>query len=78
MGTGDSFPGVKQPGREADNSDWLRKSTGAEVKKMWLYTSTSPYVFMAQCLISYAHRHIYLIFTVLKNKKVVIDGYTVY
>jgi hypothetical protein len=43
MGTGDSFPGVKRQGREADHSPL----TSAEVKKMWIYTSTPPYVFMA-------------------------------
>jgi hypothetical protein len=31
-------PGVKRPGREADNSP----PTSAEVKKTWIYTSTSP------------------------------------
>jgi hypothetical protein len=35
--------GVKRPGREADHSP----STIAEVKKMWIYTSTSPYAFLA-------------------------------
>jgi hypothetical protein len=40
MGTGGSFPGVRQ-GREADHSP----PTSAEVKKMWIYTSTPPYVF---------------------------------
>jgi hypothetical protein len=35
MGTGGSFPGVKRPGREADHSP-----TNAQVKKMWIYTST--------------------------------------
>jgi hypothetical protein len=35
--------GVKQPGREIDNSP----QTSAEVKKMWIYTSTPPYAFMA-------------------------------
>jgi hypothetical protein len=47
MGTGSSFPGVKRPGREVDHSP----PTTAEVKKMWIYTSTPPYAFMAQCLI---------------------------
>jgi hypothetical protein len=38
------FPrGVKRPGREVDYSP----PTSAEVKKMWIYTSTPPYVFMA-------------------------------
>jgi hypothetical protein len=36
-------PGVKRLGREADHSP----PTSAEVKKMWTYTSTIPYVFMA-------------------------------
>jgi hypothetical protein len=27
--------------------------TSAEVKKMWIHTSTPPYVFMAQCLIKH-------------------------
>jgi hypothetical protein len=36
-------PGVKRPGREADHSP----PTSAEVKKMWIYTSTPPYAFMA-------------------------------
>jgi hypothetical protein len=40
--------GVKQSGREADHSP----PASAEVKKMWIYISTPPYAFMAQCLIS--------------------------
>jgi hypothetical protein len=43
MGTRGSFPGVKRPGREADHSP----TTSAEVKKIWIYTSTPPYAFMA-------------------------------
>jgi hypothetical protein len=43
MGTGGSFPGVKRQGREADHSP----QTSAEVKKMWIYTFTPPYIFMA-------------------------------
>jgi hypothetical protein len=43
MGTGGSFPGVKRQGREVDHSP----PTSAEVKKMWIYTSTPLYVFMA-------------------------------
>jgi hypothetical protein len=35
--------GVKRQGREADHSP----PTSAEVKKMWIYTSTPLYVFMA-------------------------------
>jgi hypothetical protein len=36
MCTGDSLPGVKMPGREAAHSP----PTSAEVKKMWICTST--------------------------------------
>jgi hypothetical protein len=35
-------PGVKQQGREGGNSP----PTSAEVKKMWIYTSTPAYAFM--------------------------------
>jgi hypothetical protein len=43
LGTEGSFPGVKRQGREADHSP----PTSAEVKKMWIYTSTHPCAFMA-------------------------------
>jgi hypothetical protein len=36
-------PGVMRQGREADHSH----PTSAEVKKMWIYTSTPSYAFMA-------------------------------
>jgi hypothetical protein len=36
-------PGIKRPGREADHSP----PASAEVKKIWIYTSTPPYAFMA-------------------------------
>jgi len=39
--------GVKLPEREADNSSPF----STEVKNVWSYTSTPPYVFMAWCLI---------------------------
>jgi hypothetical protein len=35
-------PKVKRPGREVDHSP----PASAEVKKMWIYTSTPPYAFM--------------------------------
>jgi hypothetical protein len=38
MGTTDSFPGVKRPGREADHSP----PSSAEVKNACIYTSTPP------------------------------------
>jgi hypothetical protein len=37
------FPGVKRPGREADHST----PASAEVNKIWIYTSTSLYAFIA-------------------------------
>jgi hypothetical protein len=37
------FPRVKRQGREADQSP----PTSAELKNTWIYTSTSPYAFMA-------------------------------
>jgi hypothetical protein len=43
MDTWGFFPGVKQPGHEDDHSP----PTSAEVKKIWIYTSTPSYVFMA-------------------------------
>jgi hypothetical protein len=43
MGTGGFFLGVKRPGREADHSS----PTRAEVKKLWIYTFTPSYAFMA-------------------------------
>jgi hypothetical protein len=36
-------PGIKRPGSEADHPP----PASAEVKKMWIYTSTVPYTFMA-------------------------------
>jgi hypothetical protein len=45
MGTGGSFLGVKRPGREADRSP----PANTENK---IHTSTPPYAFVAQCLIS--------------------------
>jgi hypothetical protein len=44
MGIGALSPEVKRQGREADHSPPAK----AEAKKMWIYTSTLPYVFMAQ------------------------------
>jgi hypothetical protein len=43
MGTGVLSSEVRRQEREADFS----LPTVAEVKKMWLYTSTPPYAFMA-------------------------------
>jgi hypothetical protein len=43
IGTGARSPGVKRPGRETDHST----PTNAEVKKIWIYTFTPPYSYMA-------------------------------
>jgi hypothetical protein len=43
MGTGGSFLREKQPGLEADHSPL----TIAEVKRIWISTSTPTYTFMA-------------------------------
>jgi hypothetical protein len=43
MGAGVLSLGIKWPGREVDRSP----PADAEVKKMWIYTSTSPYAFIA-------------------------------
>jgi hypothetical protein len=48
MGTGALFPGVTWQGGEADYSP----PTSAEVKKMWFYTATPQYIFMAYCLVT--------------------------
>jgi hypothetical protein len=42
-GVGTVSPGLKRLGREADHSP----PASAEVKKMWIYTSTPTYAFMA-------------------------------
>ncbi|PNF19829.1 hypothetical protein B7P43_G12504, partial [Cryptotermes secundus] len=42
-GFGFFSPGLKRQGRETDQSPPAR----AEVKKLWIYTSSLPYVFMA-------------------------------
>jgi hypothetical protein len=42
MDTGDSFNGIKMPGREADSSP----PTSGEVKRTWIYTSILSDVFM--------------------------------
>jgi hypothetical protein len=43
---GPLYLGVKRQGCEADHSP----PASAEVKKMWIYTSTPPYTFMSKCL----------------------------
>jgi hypothetical protein len=42
------FPMGKAPWREVDHSP----PVSAEVKKIWIYTSTLPYAFMELCFIS--------------------------
>jgi len=48
VGTWSSFPGVKQPEREADHPP----SSIAEVKNSWNYISIPQYVVMEWCLLS--------------------------
>jgi hypothetical protein len=43
MGSGGPSPGLKRPGREVDHSP----PASAEVKEMWIYTSTPPYALKA-------------------------------
>jgi hypothetical protein len=50
-------PGVKLQGRKVDHSP----TASAEVKKMWIYTSTPPYAFITQCLISEAQGQVYIL-----------------
>jgi hypothetical protein len=49
-------PGVKWKEREAGHS----RQTSVVVKKTWVYTSTTPYAFMAQCLVGKAQGQFYL------------------
>jgi hypothetical protein len=43
LSNGALSPGVKRPERESDHSS----ATSAEVKKIWIYSATPPYAFMA-------------------------------
>jgi hypothetical protein len=61
MGTRDSFPGVKRPGREADHSP----PSSAEVKNAWSYTSIPQYVFMAWCSVKHRDNFTFYLFTSL-------------
>jgi hypothetical protein len=45
MGTGVLSSEIKRQGRGADHSP----PTSAEVKKIWIYTFTPPYAFVALC-----------------------------
>jgi hypothetical protein len=53
LGWLDFIPGLKRSGREPGHS----AQSNADVKKMWVYTCTPPYVFMAQYVISQAEGH---------------------
>jgi hypothetical protein len=50
-------PGVKRPEREADHLP----PVSAGVNNTWIYTSTPPYAFMVECLISLQQGQLYLI-----------------
>jgi hypothetical protein len=44
-------PGVLSPGLKGAVHEYYHSPpTSDEVKKMWVYTSTPPYVYMAWCL----------------------------
>jgi len=60
--------GVKQPGREADRSPL----PSTEVKNAWNYSSTSPYVFMAWCLIKYRSS---ITYTFLISEQIRVTGF---
>jgi hypothetical protein len=57
MGTGALSPRIKRQEREADHS----LPINAEVKKMWIYTSTPLYAFMVWCFNSLCKGQIYFI-----------------
>jgi len=63
MGTGDSFPEVKWPGREADHS-----LPSAEVKNAWRYTYIPQYVFKAWCLLKHREKVTFLLNFHIPNK----------
>jgi hypothetical protein len=78
VGTTDSFagnkaiqwvPGIKRPRREADHSPL----SSDEVKYAWNYTSISPSVFMAWCLIKYRD---YFTFTIPNTFQKVLRQYS--
>jgi hypothetical protein len=56
MSTGGFSSGMKRPGRKADHS----YPTSAEVKKIWIYTSTPRKLLMAYCLISQAQGQLHI------------------
>jgi len=59
--SGDPSVGVKQRRCEADHSP----SFNAEVKNTWSYNSTSPYVFVAWCLIT---RYVFMVCNLIKHR----------
>jgi hypothetical protein len=61
MGTGAVSPGVKRPWHEADQST----PTSAKFKKVWIYTCTPPYAFMAQYIVKHKDN---LTFTFYEDK----------
>jgi hypothetical protein len=67
MGTRDSFPGVKRPGRETHYS----RLSSVEVKNAWSYTPTPQYVFMSWCLVKHKDKFTFTL-KIHKNKYTVI------
>jgi hypothetical protein len=58
VGSRGSFPEVKQPEREADQSP----PSSVEVKNAWSYTSTPQYAFMAWCSVKKGQGQLYFYF----------------
>jgi hypothetical protein len=58
--TGVLSPGIKLQRLEAENSP----PAGAEVKKIWFYTSNTPYASLAKCIVK--HRNIFTLLSWLE------------
>jgi hypothetical protein len=63
--TGDYFPGVKRPGREAEHSP----PSSAEVKNEWSCTST-PYVFLTWCLVQHRDNFVFTLLNLRAHTKI--------
>jgi hypothetical protein len=61
MDTGVPYPGVKQPGREANHSP----PSSADIKNAWSCNSTPPNVFMEWFLINSVRNNLILLYTLI-------------
>jgi hypothetical protein len=62
------YRGFFPRGKAAGGVKLMTPPASAEVKKMWIYTSTPPYAFMA-CLISQAQGQLYLFYLYLRGSR---------